>query len=77
MLWNSIEPLCVSVGVRKRGRGVQTTESCPCCQDLAIVLDRDYSEPLVFAGKKKKIGMPGLNRVDSSRCSIEREGNVV
>lgn len=40
--------------VRKRGRGVRSSELCPCCQDLAIMLDGDYSEPLVSAEKKKK-----------------------
>ena len=40
---------------------------CPCCQDWAPVLDRDYSEPLVLL--KKKTGMACQ---DSSCCSIER-----
>lgn len=47
-----VSPVCLVE--RSRARGVHSTESRSRCQDLAIVFDRDYSEPLVFSREKKR-----------------------
>lgn len=66
-----VEPVCFYSGFEKKRDRCANHRAVPLVPPLPRLrpfLDRDYSEPLVFA-EKNQYGMPGLYR---GCCSIER-----